>query len=81
VPAWLAILLAVLTLGVVVALVFAAWRLVANLKALARSVADLNRQLAPALEDLARQSEQTAAKAAALSRRGAAAAGTEPKAG
>jgi hypothetical protein len=73
-------LLAVLTLGVVVALAFTAWRLVANIRALTRSLADLNRQLAPALEDLARQSELAAAKAAALSRRGAAAAGSDPAA-
>lgn len=45
------------------------WRLLANLKSLARSVAELNERLAPALEDLATKSQETAERAARLSAR------------
>jgi uncharacterized protein YjiS (DUF1127 family) len=45
------------------------WRLLANLRSLARSVAELNERLTPALEDLAAKSQQAAERAARLSAR------------
>jgi hypothetical protein len=45
---------------VLVTLAFTVWRLLGNLKALSASVAELNRRLTPALEELAAQSEQMA---------------------
>jgi len=45
------------------------WRLLANLKSLARSLAELNERLTPALEDLAAKSEVAAERAARLSAR------------
>jgi hypothetical protein len=71
----------VVVAGLIVALAFTAWRLVANIKALLGSLAELNRKLAPVLEELGRQSEQAASKAAALSARSAAvsAAARQPK--
>lgn len=59
-PTWLAILLGLFWLGVLVTLAFTVWRLLGNLKALSASVAELNRRLTPALEELAAQSEQMA---------------------
>jgi hypothetical protein len=62
----------VLALGTLVAVAFAVWRLVANLTALMRSVTNLSRQLGPALEELATQSQRVAETAARLqARRGA----------
>jgi hypothetical protein len=65
-PTYLAIILAVLVLGALVAAAFAAWRLIANLRALASSVADLNRQLNPLLEELARQGQTASERVARL---------------
>jgi uncharacterized protein YoxC len=69
VPTWLTIILLLLVLGVVVALAFTAWRLLANLNAVMASVNRLNAELTPALEDLTRQTEEIAQKAARLQRR------------
>jgi hypothetical protein len=55
--------------GVLVALAFAGWRMLASLRALSASVANLNRQLTPALEELARQSQLAAERAAKLQAR------------
>ncbi len=67
-----AILLGVFWLGVLVTVGFTAWRLLANLKSLAASVAELSRQLTPALEELSDASQQTAELAARLQERQAA---------
>jgi uncharacterized protein YoxC len=69
VPTWLTIILLLLVLGVVIALAFTAWRLLANLKAVMASVNRLNAELTPALEDLTRQTDEIAQKAARLQRR------------
>ena len=68
-PTWLTIILLLLVLGVVIALAFTAWRLLANLKAVMASVNRLNAELTPALEDLTRQTDEIAQKAARLQRR------------
>ena len=68
-PTWLAIILLLVVLGVVIALAFTAWRLVANLKAVMASVNRLNAELAPALEELTRQADEIAGKAERLQRR------------
>jgi hypothetical protein len=68
-PTWLAILLGLFWLGVLVTLAFTVWRLLGNLKALSASVAELNRRLAPTLEELAAQSEQAAELSARLEAR------------
>ena len=52
-----------------VTLGFTVWRLLGNLKALSASVAELNRRLTPALEELAAQSEQAAELSARLEAR------------
>ena len=58
-----------------VCVAFTAWRMVANLKALAAAVGTLGERLTPALEELSRASQETAEQAARLSERGARAAG------
>jgi hypothetical protein len=47
-------------LGVLVTVGFTAWRLVANLKALLRSVTELSERLTPTLQKLADSSQETA---------------------
>jgi len=69
VPTWLTIILLLLVLGVVIALGFTAWRLLAHLKAVMSSVNRLNAGLTPALEDLTRQADEIAQKTARLQRR------------
>jgi uncharacterized protein YoxC len=69
VPTWLTIVLLLLVLGVVIALGFTAWRLLAHLNAVMASVNRLNAELTPALEDLTRQTDEIAQKAARLQRR------------
>jgi uncharacterized protein YoxC len=69
VPTWLTIILLLLVLGVVIALAFTAWRLLAHLSAVMASVNRLNAELTPALEDLTRQTDEIAQKAARLQRR------------
>jgi uncharacterized protein YoxC len=69
VPTWLTIIALLLVLGVVIALAFTAWRLVANLKAVMASVNRLNAELTPVLEDLTRRTDEVAQKAARLQRR------------
>jgi uncharacterized protein YoxC len=69
VPTWLTIIALLLVLGVVIALAFTAWRLVANLKAVMASVNRLNAELTPVLEDLTRRTDEIAQKAARLQRR------------
>lgn len=56
-------------LGVLVTVGFTAWRLLANLKALLRSVTELNERLAPTLEDLAAKAQETAELGERLQRR------------
>jgi hypothetical protein len=68
-PTWLAILLGVYWLAVVAVVAFTALRLVANLKALGRSLTRLNEQLTPALESLAERSQEAAELAARLAER------------
>jgi hypothetical protein len=70
VPTWLTIVSLLLVLGVVVALAFTVWRLLANLKAVMASVNRLNAELTPVLDDLARRTEEIAGKAESLQRRG-----------
>jgi hypothetical protein len=53
---------------------FTTWRMVANLKALARSVQALGERLTPELDRLSQASQETAERAARLSERGARAA-------
>lgn len=67
-----AILLGVFWLGVLVTVGFTAWRLVANLKALTRSLADLSERLTPTLNELAAKSQETAELGERLQRRQAA---------
>jgi hypothetical protein len=55
-------------LGVLVTVGFTAWRLVANLKSLLRSVSDLNERLTPTLEDLADKGQEVADLAERLQR-------------
>ena len=68
-PTWLTIVFLLMVLGVVIALAFAAWRLLAHLKALITSLNRLNTELTPVLEDLTRQTEEMAQKAARLQSR------------
>ena len=68
-PTWLGIILLLAALGLVIALAFAAWRLVAHLKAVLVSVNRLNNELAPVLEELTRHTDEIARKAARLSER------------
>jgi hypothetical protein len=75
-PLVVAILLGVFWLGVLLTVAFTAWRLLANLRALLRSLSDLNERLAPTLEDLAAKSQQTAELSERLQRRQAARQGT-----
>lgn len=63
-------------LGVLVTVGFTAWRLLANLKALLRSLTELSERLAPTLEDLAAKSQETAELSARLQQRQAARQGT-----
>jgi len=63
-----AILLGVFWLGVLVTVGFTAWRLLANLKALVRSVSELNERLAPGLEELADRGQEAADLADRLQR-------------
>jgi hypothetical protein len=55
-------------LGVLLTVGFTAWRLLANLKGLVRSVSELNERLAPALQELADRSQATADVADRLQR-------------
>jgi hypothetical protein len=64
-----AILLGVFWLGVLVTVGFTAWRLLANLKSLLRSVTELNERLTPTLEDLADKGQEAAELAARLQER------------
>jgi len=59
---------------VLVCVAFTAWRMVANLKALAASVQSLSERLTPELDRLSELSEQAADHAERLSDRGARAA-------
>src|SRR6266536_934503 len=59
-PAIVAILLGVFWLGVLVTVGFTAWRLLANLKSLAASVADLSQRITPGLEELSDASQEMA---------------------
>jgi hypothetical protein len=59
---------------VLVCVAFTAWRMVANLKALAASVQSLSERLTPELDRLSQASEEAADHAARLSDRGARAA-------
>ena len=68
-PTWLAIISLLVVLGVVIALAFAAWRLLANLKALMTSVTRLNTELTPVLDELTRRTDELNARAAQLQRR------------
>ncbi len=72
-PTWLAIISMLVVLGVVVALAFAAWRLLANLKSLLASATRLNTELTPVLEELTRSTDELSRTAAQLQRRQAAA--------
>jgi hypothetical protein len=56
---------------VLVCVAFTAWRMVANLKALAASVQSLSERLTPELDRLSQAGEQAAEHAARLSERGA----------
>jgi hypothetical protein len=47
-------------LGVLTTVAFTAWRLLANLKALLRSLSDLSERLSPTLRELAARAEETA---------------------
>jgi hypothetical protein len=71
-PLVVAILLGVFWLGVLVTVGFTAWRLLANLKALARSLSDLSERLAPTLQELETKAQQTAELGERLQRRQAA---------
>jgi len=73
VPTWLAIISMLVVLGVVVALAFAAWRLLAKLKSLLASATRLNTELTPVLEELTRSTDELSRTAAQLQRRQAAA--------
>jgi hypothetical protein len=64
-----AILLGVFWLGVLITVGFTAWRLLANLKALLRSVSELSERLAPTLEELADKGQEAAELAARLQKR------------
>jgi hypothetical protein len=68
-PTIVAILLGVFWLGVLVTVGFTAWRLLANLKSLLRSVAELNERLAPTLEELADKGQEAAELTARLQER------------
>ncbi len=68
-PTIVAILLGVFWLGVLVTVGFTLWRLVANLKALLRSVTELSERLVPTMEELAERSQEAADLAARLERR------------
>jgi hypothetical protein len=59
---------------VLVCVAFTAWRMVANLKALAASVQSLSERLTPELDRLSQAGEEAADHAARLSDRGARAA-------
>ncbi|HZD73687.1 MAG TPA: hypothetical protein VE776_07355 [Actinomycetota bacterium] len=63
-----AILLGVFWLGVLVTVGFTAWRLLANLRALLRSVAELNERLAPTLQELTDKGQEAADLADRLQR-------------
>jgi hypothetical protein len=67
-----AILLGVFWLGVLITVGFTAWRLLANLKALMRSLTELSERLAPTLNELAAKSQETAELSERLQRRQAA---------
>jgi hypothetical protein len=55
-------------LGVLVTVAFTAWRLLANLKSLLRSVSELNERLTPTLEELSERGQQAADLAERLQR-------------
>jgi hypothetical protein len=59
-------------LGVLVTVAFTAWRLLANLKALLRSLTDLSERLAPTLQELEARAQETAELGERLQRRQAA---------
>jgi hypothetical protein len=67
-----AILLGVFWLGVLVTVGFTAWRLLANLKALLRSLTELSERLTPTLDELAAKTQETAELGQRLQRRQAA---------
>ena len=58
-------------LAVLVTVAFTAWRMVANLKALAASMQTLGERLTPVLDQLNAASQETAEHAARLSERSA----------
>ena len=68
-PLVVAILLGVFWLGVLVTVGFTAWRLLANLKALAGSLRELSERLAPTLQELEASAQQTAELGERLQRR------------
>lgn len=59
-------------LGVLVTVGFTAWRLVANLKALLRSLNELSERLTPTLDELSAKAQETAELGERLQRRQAA---------
>jgi hypothetical protein len=67
-----AILLGVFWLGVLITVGFTAWRLLANLKALLRSLNELSERLTPTLNELAAKAQETAELGERLQRRQAA---------
>jgi hypothetical protein len=71
-PLVVAILLGVFWLGVLVTVGFTAWRMLANLKALLRSLTELSERLTPTLEDLATKAQETAELSERLQQRQAA---------
>jgi len=68
-------------LGVLVTVGFTAWRLLANLKALLRSVTDLSERLAPTLRELEAKTQETAELGERLQRRQAARQAARPGTG
>lgn len=56
-------------LGVLVTVAFTAWRMLANLKSLLRSVSELNERLEPTLNELADKGQEAADLAARLQKR------------
>lgn len=56
-------------LGVLVTVAFTAWRMLANLKSLLRSVSELNERLTPTLNELADKGQEAADLAARLQKR------------
>jgi hypothetical protein len=65
-PIAAAIVLAIIALGALIVVLLTAWRLLASVRELAASVANMSRQLGPALEALNSQAAETSARAARL---------------